>query len=85
MCFSAAFAKLNYSIHVACVFLYCITTISVYTRCALFCASDKVDEKAKFWPAQLHIVGKDITWFHTVIWPCMLMWVTRLLKEHFYS
>jgi methionyl-tRNA synthetase len=24
------------------------------------------------WPAQLHIVGKDITRFHTVIWPAML-------------
>ena len=25
------------------------------------------------WPAQLHIIGKDITRFHTVIWPAMLM------------
>ena len=24
------------------------------------------------WPAQLHIVGKDITRFHTIIWPAML-------------
>jgi methionyl-tRNA synthetase len=24
------------------------------------------------WPAQLHIIGKDITRFHTVIWPAML-------------
>jgi methionyl-tRNA synthetase len=24
------------------------------------------------WPAQLHVVGKDITRFHTVIWPAML-------------
>ncbi len=27
----------------------------------------------KFWPASLHIVGKDITRFHCVIWPAMLM------------
>ena len=27
---------------------------------------------ASCWPAQLHIVGKDITRFHTVIWPAML-------------
>lgn len=26
----------------------------------------------KFWPADLHIVGKDIIWFHTVYWPAML-------------
>ncbi|HME52814.1 MAG TPA: methionine--tRNA ligase [Candidatus Lokiarchaeia archaeon] len=27
----------------------------------------------KFWPADVHIVGKDIMWFHMVIWPAMLM------------
>ena len=27
----------------------------------------------KFWPASVHIIGKDILWFHTVIWPCLLM------------
>jgi methionyl-tRNA synthetase len=27
----------------------------------------------KWWPADLHIVGKDITRFHAVIWPAMLM------------
>ena len=25
------------------------------------------------WPADCHIIGKDIMWFHCVIWPCMLM------------
>ena len=28
---------------------------------------------AKWWPANLHIVGKDITRFHAVVWPAMLM------------
>lgn len=27
----------------------------------------------KFWPASVHVIGKDILWFHTVIWPCLLM------------
>ena len=27
----------------------------------------------KFWPADVHLVGKDILWFHSVIWPAMLM------------
>merc|ERR1712228_1119631 len=30
-------------------------------------------ELAKFWPANVHIIGKDIVWFHCVIWPCILM------------
>jgi methionyl-tRNA synthetase len=32
------------------------------------------EEKFKrFWPADLHLIGKEILWFHTVIWPAMLM------------
>ncbi len=27
----------------------------------------------EFWPANVHVVGKEINWFHTVIWPAMLM------------
>ncbi|MBN1622506.1 MAG: methionine--tRNA ligase [Endomicrobiales bacterium] len=27
----------------------------------------------KFWPANLHLMAKDILWFHTIIWPSMLM------------
>jgi len=33
----------------------------------------KDEELAKLWPADVHIIGKDILWFHTVIWPCILM------------
>jgi len=28
--------------------------------------------KEKFWPADIHILGKDNGWFHAVIWPAML-------------
>ncbi|MEI6288081.1 MAG: methionine--tRNA ligase [bacterium] len=35
---------------------------------------DSDDEKfKKFWPADVHIVGKDIIKFHCVFWPAMLM------------
>ena len=27
----------------------------------------------KYWPADLHLIGKDILRFHTIYWPCMLM------------
>lgn len=27
----------------------------------------------KMWPANVHVIGKDILWFHVVIWPCLLM------------
>jgi methionyl-tRNA synthetase len=31
------------------------------------------DQFGRWWPADLHVIGKDITRFHTVIWPAMLM------------
>ena len=29
--------------------------------------------RAKFWPADVHVIGKDITRFHAIYWPAMLM------------
>lgn len=34
---------------------------------------DNPEKFAKFWPADLHLVGKEIVRFHTIIWPIMLM------------
>lgn len=31
------------------------------------------EEFAKLWPADLHLIGKDIIRFHTIYWPCFLM------------
>lgn len=36
-------------------------------------ALDSEHPLASYWPANHHIIGKDIVWFHCVIWPCMLM------------
>jgi methionyl-tRNA synthetase len=32
-----------------------------------------VDQLGEWWPADYHIIGKDILWFHCVIWPAVLM------------
>lgn len=34
---------------------------------------DDSDEYKKFWPANAHVIGKDIARFHCVIWPAMLL------------
>lgn len=34
---------------------------------------DESDAFKKYWPADIHLVGKEIVRFHTIIWPCMLM------------
>lgn len=40
---------------------------------ALGYLSDDDSEFNKYWPADLHLVGKEIVRFHTIIWPIMLM------------
>ncbi len=34
---------------------------------------DPAAPRARFWPAQAHVIGKDITRFHAVFWPAFLM------------
>jgi methionyl-tRNA synthetase len=53
--------------------------LNYYT--ALGYARDE-DLTAHFWPAQFHIIGKDILKFHTVFWPAMLMAAGLPLPEH---
>jgi len=31
------------------------------------------DKEKKYWPADVHIIGKGINWFHSVIWPAILL------------
>jgi len=38
-----------------------------------YSATRFVDGKAEFWPADVHLVGKGINWFHSVIWQGMLL------------
>ena len=34
---------------------------------------DLFARRGKYWPAQYHVIGKEILWFHAVIWPALLM------------
>jgi len=34
---------------------------------------DETENMAKFWPADLHLIGKDIVRFHTIYWPAFLI------------
>jgi methionyl-tRNA synthetase len=40
---------------------------------ALGYGNDKYHDFEKFWPADVHFVGKEIVRFHSIIWPAMLM------------
>ena len=39
----------------------------------------------KFWPADVHLMAKDILWFHSVIWPAILMGADIPLPKKVYS
>jgi methionyl-tRNA synthetase len=39
----------------------------------------------KYWPADVHLIGKEIMWFHTVYWPAMLMSLGLPLPKQVYA
>ncbi|MBQ2755454.1 MAG: methionine--tRNA ligase [Oscillospiraceae bacterium] len=52
---------------------------------ALGYMNDKYDDFDKFWPADVHIVGKEIMRFHSIIWPALLMALDIPLPEKVYG
>ena len=49
---------------------------------ALGYKNEKYDEFDKYWPADVHMVAKDIMRFHAIIWPAMLMALDLPLPKH---
>ena len=52
---------------------------------ALGFENDKYDDLEKFWPADVHFVGKEIVRFHSIIWPAMLMSLDLPLPKKVYG
>jgi len=52
---------------------------------ALGFMNDKYDDFAKYWPADVHFVGKEIVRFHSIIWPAMLMSMEMPLPKKVYG
>ncbi len=40
-----------------------------------------LSDKKNYWPANLHVIGKGINWFHSVIWPAILLSAGYKLPE----
>ena len=49
---------------------------------ALGYENDQYDDYKKYWPADVHMVAKDIMRFHAIIWPAMLMALEEPLPKH---
>ena len=52
---------------------------------ALGFLNDKYDDFEKYWPADVHFVGKEITRFHSIIWPALLMALDLPLPKKIYG
>ena len=52
---------------------------------ALGFENDKYHDLEKYWPADVHFVGKEIVRFHSIIWPAMLMSLDLPLPKKVYG
>ena len=52
---------------------------------ALGFLNGKYDDYEKYWPADVHFVGKEIVRFHSIIWPAMLMSMEMPLPKKVYG
>ena len=52
---------------------------------ALGYQNDRYHDYEKYWPADCHIVGKEIVRFHSIIWPAMLMSLGEPLPKKVYG
>ena len=57
--------------HVTYVWLDALT--NYITGIGYDCDGSSTDQFKKYWPADLHLIGKDIIRFHTIYWPIFLM------------
>jgi len=59
-----------------------IDALSNYITFLGYDVNDNHDEKfKKYWPADLHLIGKDIFRFHAIFWPIMLMALKQELPK----
>ena len=52
---------------------------------ALGFQNDRYHDLSKYWPADVHFVGKEIVRFHSIIWPAMLMSLDLPLPKKVYG
>jgi methionyl-tRNA synthetase/methionyl-tRNA synthetase C-terminal region/beta chain len=61
-----------------------IDALSNYIN-ALGYGNDKYNDYGKYWPADVHFVGKEIVRFHAIIWPALLMALEVPLPKQVYG
>lgn len=62
-----------------------IDALSNYITALGYDTDSSSEKYKKYWPADVHIVGKDIIRFHTIYWPIMLMALGEPLPKQVYG
>ncbi|MBQ7638707.1 MAG: methionine--tRNA ligase, partial [Clostridia bacterium] len=62
-----------------------IDALSNYITALGYDGENNSDKYRKYWPADVHIIGKDIVRFHTIYWPIMLMALGEPLPKQVYG
>ena len=62
-----------------------IDALSNYITSLGYDTENSSEQYKKFWPADAHIIGKDIVRFHTIYWPIMLMALGEPLPKQVYG
>ena len=55
------------------VYVWIDALLNYVTALGLAGGDASTEGRARYWPAHFHVVGKEILWFHAVIWPALLM------------
>ena len=64
------------------VYVWIDALSNYYTALGWPAVGDEHDgEYTRYWPADVHLIGKDILWFHAVYWPCMLLALDQPLPK----
>ncbi len=69
--------------HVIYVWLDALT--NYITGIGYDCDGNSTDQYKKYWPADLHLIGKDIIRFHTIYWPIFLMALGEPLPKQIFG
>lgn len=67
------------------VYVWIDALLNYITALGLGNAKGDADNRARYWPADYHVVGKEILWFHAVIWPALLMALELPLPKCVYA
>jgi len=69
--------------HVVYVWLDALT--NYITGIGYNCGGESSEQYKKYWPADLHLIGKDIIRFHTIYWPIFLMALGEPLPKQIFG